>query len=40
MKIKCMLKKTLSVLLAGAMSLTVFTACDDKKDNDKDTSSV
>lgn len=36
MSIKNKMTKVLSVLLAGAMSITVFTACDSKKDNDKD----
>lgn len=35
MKVKSLMKKSLSVLLAGALSLTVFTACEDK-DNGKD----
>lgn len=36
MSIKNKMTKVLSVLLAGAMSITAFTACDSKKDNDKD----
>lgn len=41
MKLKSLMKRSLSVLLAGAMSLTVFTACDDKdKDKDSKASSV
>ena len=39
MKIRGLMKKTLSVLLACAMSVTVFTACGEK-DNDKGSKSL
>lgn len=40
MKIKNKMTRVLSVLLAGAMSVTAFTACDSKKDDKKEESNL